>query len=170
MWTYRAKKNRGFTIVELLIVIVVIAILAAISIVSYNGIQQRARDTSRKNDVAAIAKALHLYNIDNGNYATSGCGNGGGSGWFDYTYGTNTPTVDCLINGGYLSTRLRDPSGLRTCGSGTDCHAYIKMTCSAGTFIYVNLESTPLNSTAADGTCNPTYDSDFGMDYIVKVN
>jgi len=60
------KKQKGFTIVELLIVIVVIAILAAISIVAYNGVQTRARDTIRKNDVAAIVKAIELYKADNG--------------------------------------------------------------------------------------------------------
>lgn len=47
-------KQRGFTIVELLIVIVVIAILAAISIIAYNGIQSRARDAQRSNDIATI--------------------------------------------------------------------------------------------------------------------
>lgn len=64
------KKNQtpGFTIVELLIVIVVIAILAAISIVAYNGIQQRAKDSQRKSDITAITKALELYYIDNGRY------------------------------------------------------------------------------------------------------
>lgn len=41
------KQNSGFTIVELLIVIVVIGILAAITIVAYNGVQQRARDMTR---------------------------------------------------------------------------------------------------------------------------
>jgi len=61
-------RNRGFTIVELLIVIVVIAILAAISIVAYNGIQSRARDAGRIQKVKDIAKAIELYKIDNGTY------------------------------------------------------------------------------------------------------
>lgn len=62
------KQGRAFTIVELLIVIVVIAILAAISVVAYNGIQTRARDNVRKSDLATIAKALELYRADNGEY------------------------------------------------------------------------------------------------------
>jgi type II secretion system protein G len=62
--------KRGFTIVELLVVIVVIAILAAITIVAYNGVQQRGRDSNRKSSVAAIQKALELYHIDNGGYPT----------------------------------------------------------------------------------------------------
>jgi prepilin-type N-terminal cleavage/methylation domain-containing protein len=60
--------KRGFTIVELLIVIVVIAILAAISIVSYNGIQTRAENTKTISATAAWVEALQLYKIDNGNY------------------------------------------------------------------------------------------------------
>lgn len=62
------RASRGFTIVELLIVIVVIAILAAISVVAYSGIQQRARDAQRQNDIQAITKALELYYIDKGYY------------------------------------------------------------------------------------------------------
>lgn len=62
------KTKSGFTIVELLIVIVVIAILAAISIVAYNGIQGRSRDTARVNAANQIKKALELYKIDEGNY------------------------------------------------------------------------------------------------------
>lgn len=64
------NRSSGFTIVELLIVIVVIAILAAITIVAYNGIQARARDSQRKNAVATIQKALELYHTDNGGYPT----------------------------------------------------------------------------------------------------
>ena len=58
----------GFTIVELLIVIVVIAILAAISVVAYNGIQSRAENSKTIAAVSAWAKALQMYKIDNGNY------------------------------------------------------------------------------------------------------
>ncbi len=64
----RVKSKTGFTIVELLIVIVVIAILAAISIVAYNGIQQRARDSQRQNDIVLLKKSLELYYINNGRY------------------------------------------------------------------------------------------------------
>jgi general secretion pathway protein G len=63
------KRNiSGFTIVELLIVIVVIAILAAISIVAFNGAQARARDSARLSDYKSIQKALEMYRIDNGGY------------------------------------------------------------------------------------------------------
>lgn len=64
-------RQSGFTIVELLIVIVVIAILAAISIVAYNGIQERARDSQRAQDVKTIAKAMELFYTDKGYYPNS---------------------------------------------------------------------------------------------------
>lgn len=60
----------GFTIVELLIVVVVIGLLAAITIVAYNGIQQRGRDAERSAEMNTIEKALALYFIDNGSYPT----------------------------------------------------------------------------------------------------
>lgn len=58
------SQRKGFTIVELLIVIVVIAILAAISIVAYTGIQNRASDSAVKSDLVAIAKQYALYRVD----------------------------------------------------------------------------------------------------------
>jgi prepilin-type N-terminal cleavage/methylation domain-containing protein len=61
-------RTHGFTIVELLIVIVVIGILAAITIVAYNGIQSRARDTQRLTDVSNIMKMLEAYKAQNGAY------------------------------------------------------------------------------------------------------
>lgn len=69
------KPQRGFTIVELLIVIVVIGILAAITIVAYNGIQTRARDSARSNDIEQVKKAVELYYVDNGSYPSVGTDN-----------------------------------------------------------------------------------------------
>ena len=62
------KSSSGFTIVELLIVVVVIAILAAISLVAYNGIQQRARDAQMLSDLTNAAKKFELYAAEKGSY------------------------------------------------------------------------------------------------------
>jgi len=59
-------KRRGFTIVELLIVIVVIAILAAITVVAYNGIQQRSRVTALWSGIAQVNKSFRLYLTNKG--------------------------------------------------------------------------------------------------------
>lgn len=67
----RNSSRRGFTIVELLIVVVVIAILAAVTIVAFNGVVSRSQDSRRQDDAQAITKALQLYYIDNGSYPTS---------------------------------------------------------------------------------------------------
>lgn len=62
------RRDSGFTIVELLIVIVVIGILAAITIVAYNGIQSQAKATSAKASAGILQKKLEAYNADPGGY------------------------------------------------------------------------------------------------------
>jgi prepilin-type N-terminal cleavage/methylation domain-containing protein len=92
---YRAsRKQEGFTIVELLIVVVVIAILAAITIVSYNGITANAQFSKEKSDLASINKAILLYYVDNGAYpnSTSACTNGW-CGWDQVTGNSFVPNV-----------------------------------------------------------------------------
>jgi len=61
----------GFTIVELLIVIVVIGILAAITIVAYNGVTQNAKIASINADLENASKQIRLYQVTNGMYPTS---------------------------------------------------------------------------------------------------
>ncbi len=62
------KNTSAFTLVELLISIVVLAILASISVVAFNGIQQRARDTQRDHDINVIARALEMYYSEHSSY------------------------------------------------------------------------------------------------------
>ena len=70
MISLKKARSSGFTIVELLIVIVVIGILAALVIVTYNGIQQKARDTERKTDIKALQGHLEAYWANNAKYPT----------------------------------------------------------------------------------------------------
>jgi general secretion pathway protein G len=62
------RKNTGFTIVELLIVIVIIGILAAIVIVAYNGITGKANDSAVQSDLANMAKKFGIAKALNGTY------------------------------------------------------------------------------------------------------
>lgn len=96
MSTNKQKKlTSGFTIVELLIVIVVIGILAAITIVSYNGVQKRAAEVSIKSDLKNASGQLGKDAIINatGRYPSSLSAANEGAGLksspgnsFQYTY------------------------------------------------------------------------------------
>lgn len=104
------RSRKGFTIVELLIVIVVIGILAAITIVAYNGIQQRARDAQRATDIKTIAKALELYKVQTGNYPVP-VGSTGQGGWeISVPTASNSDFLAILRTSGVISKVPVDPS------------------------------------------------------------
>ena len=85
----RNDGRRGFTMIELLVVIGIMGILATVGLDNYLISQKKARDTQRKSDLNNIGKALESYYQDYGKYPLSGtggeqglilgCGNGGGA-------------------------------------------------------------------------------------------
>lgn len=103
MWA--KNKNSGFTIVELLIVIVVIGILAAITIVAYNGVQTRAKASAVQNLVSTLARKAGAYQATTGQYPTAD--------QFKFNQATN----DTTTNSGPAEARL-DGITLTTLTSG----------------------------------------------------
>lgn len=99
-----ANKKAGFTVVELLIVIVVIAILAAISIVTFNGIQQRAAKSAADSAITQVAKKIKIHKAQHGDYPTDLAAiNITNDGAISYDY--------AAAGGGYcLSATVRDES------------------------------------------------------------
>ena len=175
-----AKKD-GFTIVELLIVIVVIAIVAAITIVAYNGIQQRARDSQRVADIGNIVKAIQRWNLETGNdYSAMPVGNASvtGQGWYNTNYSTASAKT-FFVNLGYLTNGVDDPLNTK----GSPAFSYMIAECNSGDnkqrVVMANLENNPSQTPAQQlggATCSSTtyssYLSTYSMDYVklVKVD
>ena len=176
------RKSRGFTLVELLIVIFIIGVLAAIYLVVYPSAQQRTRDNVRKSDMQQVAAALHAYAIQkNAGYivTSSGCGlNGDGNGWLDAGptdtgAGTYPASItSCLQSAGLLTTgTFIDPSGCKW-GSGGSCgttnsvvQAYMKASCTKNgnpiTYLFAHLEQGTSNNSVVDALCDSGSVSDF---------
>jgi len=64
----KSIKNKGFTIVELLVVIVVIGILAAITIVSYGGVTAKANQAKADSAASDLMSKILIYRAETGNY------------------------------------------------------------------------------------------------------
>ncbi len=68
----KLAKQKGFTIVELLVVIVVIGILAAITMVSYSGVTTKAKLTAAQSNAVSVRSVIETFYADNGTSAGNG--------------------------------------------------------------------------------------------------
>lgn len=191
------SKKRGFTVVELLVVIAVIGILASMVLVFWPGYQKRTRDSERKSDVSQIAAAFGAYALQKNNYMNtgSGCGlYGNGNGWFNAGPGDLAvypkSMATCLQEAGILrDTTLKDPLNCTydsggVCGTyrGTPVQAYMKVTCTKSsspiTYVLTHIENEPRKDAEVDALCDPgsvsdftstsqKWGTDYGMNYYV---
>lgn len=114
--------SRGFTIVELLIVVVIIGILATIVIVAYNGITRKAQDSVLQSDLKDASTTLEIANATDGSYPSNGDGLKSSPGInLDYNYAaldgsyclgaSSAKTVDVyfITNDGFISSGVCPP-------------------------------------------------------------
>lgn len=150
MWAN--SKKQGFTIVELLIVVVVIGVLAAIVIVAYNGITASANDSKRVSDLRSLAKVIEIYKVENGGYPR--CGATGPNTTPSLSSGTAQSCLADELVPNYIGAIPVDPTN-----SGSYIYRY-----AAG---YVQTGPTAFDGTPAtdnfilgvrlEGTTSPTY-------------
>lgn len=80
----RIYKSKGFTLVELLVVISIIAILSVIGLTIFSGVQKGARDAKRKEDLHSLALALEQYKVQNNTYTLAMNFPCAGGGWWGF--------------------------------------------------------------------------------------
>lgn len=90
------KTQKGFTLIEILVVSTIIVVLMAIGAVSYTKTNQSSRNSRRQSDLEQVRQALEMYRSENGFYPNVAAGNI-----------TNLNTA--LVTGGYMSSLPTDP-------------------------------------------------------------
>lgn len=105
--------SRGFTIVELLIIIVIIGILSALALATYSNTQAKARDSQRLSDMKTIEKGLRTYGSINNRFPTA---SGIHPGAWEASSDTPGTFLSDLVTGKFLATVPVDPINTTTGG------------------------------------------------------
>jgi type IV pilus assembly protein PilE len=124
--------TRGFTIVELMVVVAIIGILATIATVSFTKISSDARDNQRLADVTAISESLETYYMKNGEYPSCTVINSGSS-----TISALAPSV--------VADTLTSPSA-KTKGTSLTCGTGLVPSSMGDKYIYIGDGSTICNT------------------------
>jgi type II secretion system protein G len=90
------KQKKGFTLIELMVVIVIMGILVTIGTFAFQSSQKKSRDARRKSDLSQVAKALEMYNSDVGAYPEDDAGKIKGCG--------DTPKTVCAWGSMFFNT------------------------------------------------------------------
>ncbi|MCA9336584.1 prepilin-type N-terminal cleavage/methylation domain-containing protein [Candidatus Saccharibacteria bacterium] len=154
-------RTQGFTIVELLIVVVIIAILAAITIIAYTGLQARANNSAADTLVNNVAKKMHAYYTLAGAYPSNTAAgelvnslntyseSRVGTATFTAIPSTATPNTPSAANGKTsLKVELCTAPVTNTPGAGVRLTKYDYTTKAPA--------STPLSLGVTSGTCTQT--------------
>lgn len=128
------NNKRGFTIIELIVVIAIIAVLSSIVMVGVNNFRAKARDARRVSDLRNIRKALEMYFVDNGFYPPSGCGYDC-NGYFVSYDPSSWQTLENYLKP-YISSLPKDPVNSACAPWGDDCYSYTYG--NVGRYIYAN--------------------------------
>lgn len=109
------RKSKAFTLIELLIVIAIIGILAAMILVALNTARTRAKDARIKSDIHQLAVNASVWGLDHNNNWTSWCSDGGVSG-------SHKTILDDIFKqgGGVVPTSGKDMTGAPGCNGQKD--------------------------------------------------
>lgn len=130
--------KKGFTLIEILVSVTILAVLTAIAVTSYSSINKKSRDTKRKSDLSQLQTALEMYRSDYGYYPNVNTG----------SFATADNLNSALVTtGGYMPAIPDDPSSSAT-------YYYASYGAVSGVYykycVCTKFESTPADS----GTCS----------------
>lgn len=132
--------RKGFTLIEVLVAVTIIAVLVSIGVVSYGSVNKRSRDAKRKGDVEQMRSALEMYRADYGSYPDPS----GSLAW------TDASGLSATLVSTYVPAIPSDPLSTQTYRyRAINLYSYC---------IGANLES----EASITGTCNPETGYNYG--------